>query len=968
MEGLVPLGLLLASSVGLLMTKPKRKEHFGLVNPGLTGEALFNAGDAPDLKGFGPYVEQGAVKYSPIMHLINPINNPLLPPDYTDKDVQEANKDVRNALAPLRASPQDPSFKMTKNPMEDIQTNVGDGKAIRWMQQCERVTKADCNAFDDPGFAANCGICHEEGTNSKGRGHLGGIYVSEDQKADDELRAKRLGSNTLFYTPSVGTCKAERFSTNKKQCLRIERTLECQKKQNFSVPGCSTCIQDDIFRYLDEELNRNSAYLMLVGKGSANLSNTTTGEQVTVELSEKEGKKVEFKELLEGQVLQIVVNGDTASIAGYLEGETASGTFKLDIGAITLMDAETGARPRMSGMTSIGSGRYTVLKPGRGKNRMRLQLTNVFTFIAKNETESGLCPAAPFNQKEESARILNAAECYKQGQEPGKFSQKCMKTLYEASGCKPSGTLNPTTERTARALQFDDKGRALELGDIAEYMYDVYQTAMTGKRGEETLSVNEWNEYTQGCLGKRVVSPCDKYDVVNGPLGADCLAYLWRNRGSSDNIPQGIGPTYYGPTAIASLDKGFGTPPLDEGFTGRRGNVPLAEGFANTNLIQTRPEGYADYMPLTDRYCMPGGDLAPVDDKGKERPEAIAIAQSQGGVEAVREFYDRLSRQANDNSLYDVERKKQIKQCYGISFNIAQDDESRKIPIERDYLKQTMLGNPGGTQKTPFFNASCDQVITLTGAERYDPDAGRKELAWNPWDKYDYNKLFIIMGQGATDQIGLYSNVPTISPGTVTRVAYVRESSKSPRVLRVRVVSNNSRGDTWYYKLPAGMMGTLTCNADVSTWYAWPEAFEWKTEPFDSVKMCGAQVGRKQNCLILEPSGEQEFQLEPGVAGNYSKPIVFVNSSTTGQSSFLSNFQGGTVYTGQEFKIGYKKASPAAPNSIYLRGASNNRWGFTVQDGQMMTIRANRDISVWYGQQPWFDVTTEPLNERFCGM
>ena len=68
---------------------------------------------------------------------------------------------------------------------------------------CESLG-TDCTALNDP-RAAECGICLNGGTDSTGKGHRGGLFIS----SDDQLR-KGFGQQT----PTIGTCPAANFVTD----------------------------------------------------------------------------------------------------------------------------------------------------------------------------------------------------------------------------------------------------------------------------------------------------------------------------------------------------------------------------------------------------------------------------------------------------------------------------------------------------------------------------------------------------------------------------------------------------------------------------------------------------------------------------------------------------------------------------------------------------------------------------------
>ena len=87
---------------------------------------------------------------------------------------------------------------------------------------CESLA-VDCSLLDDP-RAAECGMCHRDGTDSKGNAHRGGLYIS----SDDQIRANAVGGGTPLYTPTVGKCDPRNFTLISQKCTERESQLVCQ--------------------------------------------------------------------------------------------------------------------------------------------------------------------------------------------------------------------------------------------------------------------------------------------------------------------------------------------------------------------------------------------------------------------------------------------------------------------------------------------------------------------------------------------------------------------------------------------------------------------------------------------------------------------------------------------------------------------------------------------------------------------
>jgi hypothetical protein len=107
---------------------------------------------------------------------------------------------------------------------------------------------------------------------------------------------------------------------------------------------------------------------------------------------------------------------------------------------------------------------------------------------------------------------------------------------------------------------------------------------------------------------------------MNGaPVSAECIAYLWKNKG----VNKPAGATY----------SGYGS--------------SLSEGFTSTE------------------YCKTEGTGSPVDINGNPKPEVIAMWQSKGDINAIKNSISNVYSSANADNNTDEARIKFIEQCYG---------------------------------------------------------------------------------------------------------------------------------------------------------------------------------------------------------------------------------------------------------------------------------------------------------------
>ncbi len=237
MEGLA-LAVSLGVNGGLLYTKKvskdKRRAREGfqeIMNPDVA--KAFN-------RQHNEYVQTGASRFNPIQNLMDPNNNVLLPPDFSQADVTRVQKNLRNATGGAIAKPNDPSFQLTRDPKKNILLNAGGkGTAMEAIKTCEAIKSIDCNAFDKEDFAFNCGVCFQDGKTASGNPTVGGLYITEDDRASAEAVAKRMNSRTVNYQPSTGKCADNMFVTTKAQCIALKKKLDCATNQSFDTEDCS---------------------------------------------------------------------------------------------------------------------------------------------------------------------------------------------------------------------------------------------------------------------------------------------------------------------------------------------------------------------------------------------------------------------------------------------------------------------------------------------------------------------------------------------------------------------------------------------------------------------------------------------------------------------------------------------------------------------------------------------------------
>jgi len=550
------------------------------------------------------------------------------------------------------------------------------------IDKCEAVKTANCSAFDDPSFSKDCGLCLELGTNSQDKPQLGGLVLT----AKDKQNGKSLQRGTFLapYDPTVGTCPAGRMVANKAECIRLQNELNCQKSSSFNSPnGCSQCYDDTVYhvvdRNLDEGLIVGAGTLMVIGSGILSYSesgqnnsgvNILSETPLSIPLFGPEFNTITLNlkappipvpyddgdiyspddliifnntiyKMVEGagapgyapnrtgdKLWQLVgsysgyIPPPPTFIAGYLTGQTATGSFSLDLYRIILTDSLTGRKPRTMEAITIEGIDCTKMSPGFGKKKMNLTARSPFTFVDTSSQEASLCPSSPFVTTEASSNFLQSDPCYKKGSGPGNYGLECLQGTFLNNGCTEKGKGYPKTAANSASLLYDNNGNPLKLEAIADAVYKSAISTATGvdSNGNQ-MSITDWSNASEFCTGVAINSPCDM-NAASGPLSSDCIVYLWDNQGENKKP----GSTY-------SLG----------------------------NLARSMfPKG------RTNRFCSRQGSFAPKDLNGKENPTNMKYWKKLGGVSSVKAAMTQLHMNANSDQLTEDAKAAFIKQCYGI--------------------------------------------------------------------------------------------------------------------------------------------------------------------------------------------------------------------------------------------------------------------------------------------------------------
>ncbi len=244
------------------------------------------------------------------------------------------------------------------------------GMVAEKIKFCESLS-VDCTKFTDPRMA-ECGFCHRDGTDSTGKAHRGGMYIS----SDDQIRANEISNASgtpAVYRPTVGKCEPKNFTLMQQNCQARELQLQCQQAGGAtSQNACAQCFgatpgNATGLLYVGPKPRAYNATLWLSHPGghSANGAGTQIqlagGNVVTIPYSNKsllDPQQIPIT-VTEGDVLQITVYGVPMVWCGWLSDSTGKRTVSLDIGEQTIAPS--------GGMTIAGDKRANAVTQAAAK-------------------------------------------------------------------------------------------------------------------------------------------------------------------------------------------------------------------------------------------------------------------------------------------------------------------------------------------------------------------------------------------------------------------------------------------------------------------------------------------------------------------------------------------------------------------------------------------------------------------------
>jgi len=474
---------------------------------------------------------------------INNIFNPLKPQPITAREINQVSQGIQTSSQPYISNSYEKvaaGERVQAGTLYQSSDGLNKAKTI-----CEIVVplpgsggKPDCKAFDNPQFNQFCGMSFDlEGTNSQGKGHIGGLYI--------DPAAKTTYPGNGVYNPTFGTSSA--FAINKATCEYMQNDIDCKNNTNpIGTKNCSQCFSDSSFHaVVDNVPSVSPTFTFYTNATDMTLKITETNKTyillssattipVTSGVTNKSGPTangINFRtvftgpvDIKEGNNFTITASnssGASVSTAGFLQGATYQGVYSIDINA--LVDTDNDQTPSVGGDVNG----YLQLNQLYGTTNMKLHGLMTFTFVNPSAFDSVNCQNGPFVTSKASAEFILANQpCYAPDATPGNYGARCLQKMFIAVGGTTSGSGYPNTDENIRKLNVDDFGNNRTLEQIGEFLYQKSVLVATGLEDGQSVTVQRWNSWSQYLTGRTITNPCQT-TRPGAPVSVDCQKYLY---------------------------------------------------------------------------------------------------------------------------------------------------------------------------------------------------------------------------------------------------------------------------------------------------------------------------------------------------------------------------------------------------------------------------------------------------------
>jgi hypothetical protein len=626
-----------------------------------------------------------------------------IPADDVDDAVRQ-NIPVASSFEPSRLAVK----SMTRFGAADDGTNKqGDGvEKTGILQQkitfCESVLSANCDILNDPRYS-ECGICHKDGVNSKGKPHRGGMFIS----ADDQVRANEVGKvddARAIYKPTIGTCSPANFTVMTDTCIAKERTLECERAgAATSSNECGQCFGGgDTMLYVGPK----STYQAVLHVSHPGLHNVDgVGMRVTQSNGRSDILKASstsamldpkeiYMDLKEGDTITIVIYGVPAIWCAWLSNPDGTRTVSLDIGVKSVAPA--------GGLVIAGDKRSKavtkVLSKDSRWNQYKDTIPNTVMLFQRKKIPAAITRAmyGPLSNPFQITEMIQSMAGYGQDirvknllkrdpdddysghyltitQDTGSVIRVREGDLIPAAKINNTVSIVATVPASLRGPYYDiDQGLCAagpmvftEIGAGIMGANSCYDAK--GKFNPSVYCLTKLFEAVGGTSAGTLYpdTPAKALAlVVNGSLDATVDALNNRASIAMYGVDNNGAPSGFEAQKKAAVDM-MGlilSNPCDGPTSAEGPHSEICLDYLWRTSGNTTPLGpNVDPASIPYAYCSANGEAAPL-----KSVAGLQTANDQGGVQSVRSYFSSLFNRSQDSSDYDAQAEA-MKACYGVN-------------------------------------------------------------------------------------------------------------------------------------------------------------------------------------------------------------------------------------------------------------------------------------------------------------
>lgn len=669
-------------------------------------------------------------RYNPLMSMVNPLMNPLLPVDATKEQVETKQKDLNQALGSL-LSPYDPSspeaFKLKDmlNRLE-VRSDPKGGlfDAVRFCKETVEkndkpftIFKKDVNGnlvLDGEGnpvpetkgaeqrnndtetfkFDEICGVCLTSGIDEEGKSFNGkrGMLLDPSTKESALREQKEFQYPFPRVIPSMGKCEGSpntpAFAVDANTLHLYTMRNDCMKSKEIKsiddANACGLCFENDVYSVVPKNVQKNTINLVLMGIGRCDITvdgidvkkNLIMNDKtaVSVPLVLKQGERV--ISVNEGSILRIRIVEDPSKadeipiVWGYLRSVNPNGgEFAMPLNLIILRDDVTNGPPNRTG----GFHRFP---------ENDIEVSKIRPAAATGNTDSRvvgmtLVGEIPFTFVQPNE--FSSFDC------PSAPYQTQIKSVSRFSSDEPC-----YAKGSGKGKYNDDclRQRILAVGCTnGGELYKNPQQLNTNDLGQPA-SLTEIYTRLQGIAVENLIDPDKTLQCSGKVIESPCEVFLQNPTLKMTTILDGTYRDPENPDAVKRLKPAV-TKCLAYLYNNKGSQEMAREGQEpRTGSTYQGPQQFANDTTQNKKiYCLPTGELNP--NRSTTALQELARIHDSGfdrqsGIKAVQKYLDSLLQMAIDekrNGNTDPDRRSAIRKCFGTDF--------KALPV-----RQQATGNP----------------------------------------------------------------------------------------------------------------------------------------------------------------------------------------------------------------------------------------------------------------------------------